>query len=83
MVDPPTINFSAGRKSLNESGMELGSITGGDNLFFNQTLTTEKVKIGKAKPRDFKFNASILKSIGADNYDRMPDLSELKVNLED
>lgn len=83
--------LSAGRKSINDSQVELSggfvTVDQTQTLILNQTIS-DKFTVGggraaKAKSRDFKVgNSRVLSMIGAENYDRMPDLSELKVEIE-
>lgn len=86
--------LSAGRKSLNDSQLDMSGgpasvsgFTGGDQtLQMYQSLTANQLshstKVVKAKPRDFKANPKLLADIGADNYDIIPDLNELQINME-
>lgn len=83
---PKQAELSAGRKSLNDSALDMSGgasilgVTQGDNMIMNQSLTanTSKKNAIKVKPRDFQANPKLLRSIGAENYDQYNDLhSEL------
>jgi len=64
-------------------------VTGGENtIFMNQSITggtqayTGVKGALKAKPRDFNAETKLLEELGAKEYDRLPDLAELKISLE-
>lgn len=83
------LELSAGRKSVNESVIDMSAVTSqvgvtsiGADQTLNRTLAPTSTKAAKVKPRDFVAHPKVLKEIGAENYDQFGDLSHLNVDME-
>jgi hypothetical protein len=78
--------MSAGRGSVNDSvmeGMSAGATTNLNDSIPKISQSQLTFVTAKAKPRDFKVRPFTMRTINADNYDKIDDMSQIAINVEE